>query len=157
MLITTVDATLDASDVLRLYRARWHVELLFTRMKQQLHITHLRGRTPETLEATVRVLLVAWAFQEDQVAAVRAAVPDGTDDPQAPASSWLLAGRSIQTLRTQVRGCWTRARVWRAWRVSSAFWSAVRDNGTSRKRTSVTGWPSGCVPDNRCRTPHEGE
>jgi len=111
VLITTLEASWSASDVLRLYRARWQVELLFKRLKQHLRVADLRCHATEALEASVRVLLVAWALQEQLAAELRAGLPCGSDDPRAPASSWLLVGLSVQTLREQVRGTWTLARL----------------------------------------------
>jgi hypothetical protein len=112
LLITTLEASWSASDVLRLYRARWQIELLFKRLKQHLRVADLRCVATEALEASVRALLVAWALQEQLVAEVRADLPCGSDDPRAPVSSWLLVGVSVQTLREQVRGRWTLARLW---------------------------------------------
>jgi hypothetical protein len=111
LLITTLDATWCATEVLRLYQARWQVELLFKRLKQLLRLADLRCRERAAVEATVRALLVAWALQEQVAAEVRAQLPTGARDPQHPASSWLLAGLSVQTLQQQVRGNWTVARL----------------------------------------------
>ena len=111
LLITTLDATWCATDVLRLYQARWQVELLFKRLKQLLRLADLRCREQAAVEATVRALLVAWALQEQVAAEVRAQLPTGARDPQHPASSWLLAGLSVQTLQQQVRGNWSVARL----------------------------------------------
>jgi DDE family transposase len=111
LLITTLEASWSASDVLRLYRARWQVELLFKRLKQLLRVADLRCRERAAVEATVRALLIAWALQEQVAAEVRALLPTGSRDPTQPASSWLLAGLSVQTLRTQVRGSWTLVRL----------------------------------------------
>jgi len=111
LLITTLEASWSASDVLRLYRARWQVELLFKRLKQQLRVADLRCQRADALEASVRALLVAWALQEQLAGELRPALPCGSRDPQAPPSSWLLVGLSVQTLREQVRGSWTLARV----------------------------------------------
>jgi hypothetical protein len=111
LLITTLEASWRASDVLRLYRARWQIELVFKRLKQHLRVTELRCHTADALEATVRALLVAWALQEQLAAEVRAHLPCGSRDPRQPASSWLLVGLSVQTLREQVRGTWTLSRL----------------------------------------------
>lgn len=111
LLVTTLTSVWSASEVLRLYRARWQVELVFKRLKQQLRVADLRCRKPAALEATVRALLVAWALQEQVVSELRAQLPNGSRDPRQPASSWLLTGLSVQTLREQVRGRWTLARV----------------------------------------------
>ena len=111
LLITTLDVSWSASDVLRLYRARWQVELLFKRLKQLLRLADLRCQERSAVEASVQALLVAWALTEQVASEVRALLPSGTGDPQAPASSWLLAGLSVATLRVQVRGNWTVARI----------------------------------------------
>jgi hypothetical protein len=111
LLITTLEASWSASDVLRLYRARWQVELLFKRLKQHLRVADLRCQAADALEASVRALLVAWALQEQVAGELRAALPSGNDDPRQAASSWLLVGLSVQTLREQVRGSWTLARL----------------------------------------------
>ena len=111
LLITTLDRTWSARDVLRLYRARWQVELVFKRIKQLLRLAAIRSVQREQVEATIRALLIAWALQEQVTADVRALLPCGAGDPTQPASSWLLAGLSVETLRVQVRGRWTVARI----------------------------------------------
>jgi hypothetical protein len=111
VLITTLDATWPATEVLRLYQARWQIELVFKRIKHLLRLAPLRCQNRDAVEATVRAILVAWALQEQVATTVRALLPSGARDPQAPASSWLLAGLSVQTLRQQVRGSWSVARI----------------------------------------------
>ena len=111
LLITTLDTSWSATDVLRLYRARWQIEVLFKRLKQLVGVTNLRCRERSAVEATVQALLVAWALQEQVAAEVRTLLPSGTRDPQHAASSWLLAAVSVATLRAQVRGSWTLERL----------------------------------------------
>jgi hypothetical protein len=111
VVITTLDATWPATEVLRLYQARWQIELVFKRIKQLLRLATLRCQNREAVEATVRAILLAWALQEQVAAAVRALLPSGARDPHHPASSWLLAGLGVQTVRQQVRGSWTVARL----------------------------------------------
>lgn len=111
LLITTLDASWSASDVLRLYQARWQIELVFKRIKQHLRVADLRCRRADALEASVRALLVAWALQEQVAAELRADLPSGSANPRTPASSWLLVGLSVQTLRAQVRGTWALSRL----------------------------------------------
>lgn len=111
LLITTLDASWSGCDVLRLYQARWQVELLFKRLKQLLRVADLRCHKREAVEATVQALLVAWALQEQLSAEVRALLPPGSRDPHQGASSWLLATLSVATVREQVRGSWSVARV----------------------------------------------
>jgi hypothetical protein len=88
LLVTTLESDWSASEVLRLYRARWQVELLFKRLKQQLRVADLRCHKPVALEATVRALLVAWALQEQVGSDVRALLPNGSREPRQPASSY---------------------------------------------------------------------
>jgi Transposase DDE domain len=111
VLITTLDASWPATEVLRVYQARWQIELVFKRIKQLLRLAPLRCQNRDAVEATVRAILIAWALQEQVAAQVRALLPSGARDPQAPASSWLLAGLSVQTVRSQVRGSWTVVRL----------------------------------------------
>jgi hypothetical protein len=112
LLITTLEASWNASDVLRLYRARWQIEVLFKRLKQLLCVADLRCHEQAGVEATVRALLIAWALGEQVVVEVRSLLPSGASDPHQAASSWLLAGLSVATLREQVRGSWTLKRMY---------------------------------------------
>ena len=111
VLITTLDASWPATAVLRVYQARWQIELVFKRIKQLRRLAALRCQNRAAVEATVRAIVLAWALQEQVASEVRGLLPSGARDPQAPASSWLLAGLSVQTVRQQVRGSWTLARL----------------------------------------------
>jgi hypothetical protein len=112
LLISTLSAReWPATEIVRLYQARWQIELVFKRIKQLLRVATLRGKRPATVEATIRAILVAWALEEQVAAELRALLPSGARSPTSPASSWLLAGLSVQTLREQVRGTWTLARI----------------------------------------------
>src|SRR5206468_5642154 len=61
----------STSQVLALYRARWQTELVYKRMKQVLRLNHLRGIRPETNEASILALLVAWALHEQEAQQAR--------------------------------------------------------------------------------------
>jgi len=111
LLITTLERSWPATEVLRLYQARWQIELVFKRIKQLLQVADLRSKQREQVEATVRTLLIAWVLQEQLTAELRALLPSGARSPTSPASSWLLASLSVATLREQVRGSWTAARL----------------------------------------------
>jgi hypothetical protein len=111
VLITTLEQNWLATEVLRLYQARWQIELVFKRIKQLLRVSAIRSKERDQVEATVRALLVAWALQEQLTAELRALLPSGARSPTHPASSWLLAGLSVMTLRVQVRGRWTLRRL----------------------------------------------
>jgi len=113
LLVVTTLAAADwpAADVLRLYRARWQVELMFKRMKQLLRLNQLRSTHPTSVEATVRALLVAWALHEDMLGDLRAHLPTGTPTTPRAVSSWGLVGLGLDTLRQQVQGTWSQTRL----------------------------------------------
>jgi hypothetical protein len=112
---TTLGAAWSLRDVLRLYRARWQVELVLKRMQQLLRFNHLRSTHRTTVEATVRALLVAWALQDGMVAERRALVPTAHSGahPDVPlvVSTWSLVGLGLETLRHQVQHRWSLARL----------------------------------------------
>jgi hypothetical protein len=111
--------------VLCLYRARWHIELLFKRIKQLLHQQRLRCTTAETARAAVTALLVGWALLEEEGQQMRWALDEAmqqvsephapssgeTSQDQAPLSEWLLAELSLDLLAQQIRGHYDRARL----------------------------------------------
>ena len=112
LLITTLAAaTWSAADVLYVYRARWQVELVFKKMKQLLRLNQIRSKHPTSVEATVRALLVAWALHEGTTTLLRALLSATVTPDRAVVSSWLLSGLGLDTLRQQVQGTWSEARV----------------------------------------------
>jgi len=119
LLLTTLDlASWDAAEVLWLYRARWQVELLFKRMKQLLGLGQLRATSAAGATATIRARLVAWLLQEQESAALRALLPRleapiarDAADADAVVSSWTVTVLGLETLRQQVVGHWSLARV----------------------------------------------
>ena len=116
--MTTLDeATWPAAAVRRLYRARWQVELLFKRWKSLLQVDGLRVRQREAVEAVLRLKLLAWLLQAEVAAEVRALLaqvqcpPAWPQQHQGAVSTWRLTDLSLTTLRQQVQGTWTRARL----------------------------------------------
>jgi hypothetical protein len=121
LLITSLEATdWPAEDILRLYRVRWQIELLFKRMKQMLNMHPIQSKRQDSVQATIRALLVAWVLQEQQAAQVRSllhqlvhsALSQTMELPVArPISSWSVSKLCLQTLRQQVLGQWSMARL----------------------------------------------
>jgi hypothetical protein len=133
LLITTLPREQwSAQQVLRLYQARWHIELVFKRIKQLLKHQHLRCQTAATALPTITALLLGWALQEEESTAIRLAMRDamqctqqvdGQDPPAAqslpscwwqegrcgPLSEWMVAEVSLDLLRQQIRGHYTAA------------------------------------------------
>jgi hypothetical protein len=118
--------------VMQLYRARWHIELLFKRIKQLLKRQSLRCQTATTAKATITLLLIGWALVEEESAAVRQLLRQTMDCAQqahrgmsseastlsgwreeeqgAVLSEWMLAEASLDLLCQQIRGSYTRER-----------------------------------------------
>ena len=112
LLITTLDAaTWSAADVLYGYRARWQVELVLKKMKQLLWLNQIRSTPPTSVDATVRALLVAWGLHEDTTPWLRSLLSATAPPAMAVVSSWFLSGRGLDTLRQQVQGRWSEARL----------------------------------------------
>ncbi len=117
VLITTLPpAQWSDEEVLALYRARWQVELLFKRLKQFLHCACIQAKTRKTIEATIRAYLVAWVLQENEATGLRSmlteiASPSDSAEVCSQLSLWRLEALCVDTLRQQVQGHWTRARL----------------------------------------------
>ena len=118
LLVTTLDASSwPAADVRRLYRARWQVELLFKRWKSLLQVDNLRVQQRVAVEAVLRLKLLAWLLQAEVAAEVRGlliqvqAPPAWHQQHTGAISTWRLIALSITTLRQQVQGSWTYARL----------------------------------------------
>jgi len=128
-LTTLPAADWSAQDVLSLYRARWHIELLFKRIKQLLSQHCLRAETDETAIATVSAILVSWVLQQEVALEIRANIQqmyqileeekemmikelEQQEDQEEPAmSEWQVQALSVDLFRQQVRGVWRRPRL----------------------------------------------
>jgi hypothetical protein len=134
LLVTTLPTQQWSNQqVLRLYQARWHIELLFKRIKQLLHLQQLRCTTAATAQATLTALLLGWALLEEESSAVRLAIADAMsctqlaaaqpsdepaaptaswwrEDQEAPLSEWMLSEVSVDLLCQQIRGSYSAAR-----------------------------------------------
>jgi len=120
LVVTTLPEEEWSNDeVLGLYRARWQTELLYKRMKQQMHCAQLRCRTAEMVQAEVRAYLLAWVLQEEEAASLREVLSQvQATEPadlsvweERPLSTWMLTSVCLDTLRVQVLGQWSAARV----------------------------------------------
>jgi hypothetical protein len=144
LLITTLPCNCwDAAAVLRLYRVRWQVELVYKRMKSILRLATLRGRTAASLAASIRALLVAWALQEAEAAWVRQHLARLAQTTHIP-SSWTLTALSVDTLRQQVRGHWGQARVHTCLPRLQRFLSSRARQDREHQETTVRAWLDRC-------------
>jgi hypothetical protein len=116
------------AQVLRLYQARWHIELFFKRIKQLLKVQSLRCTTAATAKPTITLLLIGWVLLEEESAAVRLAIADASaclqqvkegkrlawelpdEHLHGPLSQWMLAQASVDLFCQQIRGSSTAQR-----------------------------------------------
>lgn len=117
-----------------MYRARWHIELVFKRIKQLPKQQGIRCTTAATALPTLTALLLGWALVEEEGAAARQAIreamecqeqaqeespgqqerPRGEwqDERHGPLSEWVLAEVSVALVCQQIRGSYTAARYY---------------------------------------------
>jgi len=114
------------AEVLALYRARWHIELLFKRIKQLLDTHRLRYEHPESIKASILLVLLGWVLQDDEAEQTRLCLQEMDANLLAPEagyvlpraeqgqeqviSEWMLASVSLDLLRQQVHGSRSLAR-----------------------------------------------
>lgn len=134
LVVTTLpDELWSDQQVAALYQARWHSELLFKRLKQLVSVHRLRCSTAASVLPTRLFLLIGWALQEEESAAVRLAVRDAMHctqevcegnacehtaehplgwpcEPSEALSEWMLTEIGVDLLCQQLRGQYTAAR-----------------------------------------------
>jgi len=117
----------SAQDVVKLYRARWQIELFFKRLKQGLLLHLLPVKQWERAQAYVHLCLIVWALQEQNAQDLNQGLAAWLREPEvdmpgqtaqeesAPCilviSHWGLARCALETLRTLLRGVWTQQRL----------------------------------------------
>jgi DDE family transposase len=128
LLVTTLTASeWHAEEVLTLYRSRWHIELLFKRMKQLLETHRLRCVQTARVRASLLVLLLSWLLQEEELVAARlllqeacalpseitpsTLMPEPEQGQTGAISEWMLASLHLDVLREQIRGSISAARL----------------------------------------------
>jgi hypothetical protein len=111
LLVTTLpSASWPTALVVDLYACRWHIEVFFKRLKQVLDLHTLRCETPETAQAILAVLLVAWLLIEEDLDHLRRQLADG--EPLAVTlSSTPLARVAREGLQHVVKGWYSPAHL----------------------------------------------
>jgi hypothetical protein len=128
LLVTTTEQTMwSGADLLRLYRARWQIELFFKRLKQCLRLSQLDLSDWQKARCLVHLNLIVWWLHEQEAQWMRErlsgtlTVPQGeireVAEQQAMAetstwivSTWTLAHFCCEEIRTTLRGAWSRDR-----------------------------------------------
>lgn len=129
-----------AQDILRLYRARWQIELVFKRMKQILKLNQLRCKKRESVEPCVRALLIAWVLQEQEVTQLRHCLALLSQPPARISSTWLTTKLSLATLRQQVIGHWSQAQLDAALPRLLRFLTAPMRKKRPHQETTIRDW-----------------
>lgn len=111
LLVTTLpERSWPVSLVLELYQARWQIEILFKRIKQVLDTHRLPCRCPQTAQALIAALLVAWLLIEDEASELRRQITDA-EPLTLPLSSWQLNQWGKAGLQNVVQGWWSPAQL----------------------------------------------
>src|SRR6266571_1143308 len=72
ILVTTADRALwSGKDLVRLYRARWQIELFFKRLKQCLHLHQVRLKDWQRVSCVVQLCLISWWLHEQEAQDLR--------------------------------------------------------------------------------------
>ncbi len=117
----------SALDVVKLYRARWQIELFFKRLKQGLHLHLLPVQVWQRAQAYVQLCLIVWSLQEQnaqdlsdelagllrepEVGVLLSPEQEESNSPLWVISHWGLARCELETLQTLLRGSWSRQRL----------------------------------------------
>jgi hypothetical protein len=89
LLVTTLDATTwPLEDVVRLYRCRWQIELVFKRLKSLWHLDQLRARDPDAIQAHLLGIILAALLAGDVSRAAPIPLDAWLDDRVHPLSRW---------------------------------------------------------------------
>lgn len=80
-------------------------------MKQLLRLNQIRSTHRTSVEATARALVIAWALHESTTTWLRTLLTATASSESVVVSSWLVSGLGLETLRQQVQGRWSEARL----------------------------------------------
>lgn len=115
--------------VVKLYRARWQIELFFKRLKQGLDLHLLPVQVWERAQGYVHLCLLVWALQEHEAGELSELLsgllsePEVNSEqepadlsPEREAPTWVIshggvAWCELATLRVLLLGSWTRQRI----------------------------------------------
>ena len=128
LLVTTLpQEQWSAPQVVKLYRARWQIELVFKRLKQGLQLHLLPVKLWERARVYVHLCLIVWSLQEHEAQALYEQLADllaepnvgkmleqAEEEPQEPMwviSRWGLMRGALDTLRTLLHGTWSPQRL----------------------------------------------
>jgi hypothetical protein len=126
LLITTLDEQeWSNEEILRLYRARWQIELLFKRLKQILDLHRISMKDWARARIVAQLYLIVWLVQEgvqnwlrqqfqclDQPEMGSCSYELEQDgEPASVASSWRITYLSLEQVQLMLRGTWKTSRI----------------------------------------------
>lgn len=117
----------SAQEVIKLYRARWQIELLFKRLKQGLQVHVVPLKLWERARVYTQLCLIVWCLHEQQEQtlseqlttllqepSVGREVATSQEEQEPPIwaiSHWGLMQTTLQTLRNLLYGSWSERRL----------------------------------------------
>jgi IS4 transposase len=115
----------SAEEILRLYRARWQIELIFKRLKQILDLHRIPIEDWARACIVAQLHLIVWLLQEgvqhllrqqfqllEQPAdSVWGEEHEEENEPAGVLSSWSMAFLSVDQVRSMLRGSWPTKRI----------------------------------------------
>jgi hypothetical protein len=124
LITTTTEQEWSNQEVLRLYRARWQIELIFKRLKQLLNLHCISIQDWSRARITAQLHLIVWLLQEEVQSGLQEAYQalDQAEEPcsydleeegesSGVMSSWTIAHLSCQQVKTMLRGTWPTKRI----------------------------------------------
>lgn len=146
----------SAQDVVKLYRARWQIELLFKRLKNGLSLHLVPVKVWERARAYVHLCLIVWALQEQEAQLLSEMLAGLMNEPQVAEamepteevaepsvwvlSHWGLAASVLETLRTMLRGSWTQQRLRMCLPQLQRYLLSRRRDKRPSQEAEVQGW-----------------
>lgn len=101
VLLTSLPESCCAYDILKLYRTRWQVELLFKRIKQFAKITKIKAATIQHSTVLALLWLISWAVTERDTAAAEAFLIQRGEDVRLH-NQWSLCGYFFHSFKASV-------------------------------------------------------
>jgi len=127
LLVTTLpQEQWSAPDVVKLYRARWQIELVFKRLKQGLQLHVLPMKLWERAKIYVHLCLIVWSLQEQEAQVLSEQLTglllepavgepleqteEESDEPHWVISHWQIMRTQLDRLRMILHGTWSSKR-----------------------------------------------
>jgi DDE family transposase len=146
----------SAPEVVKLYRARWQIELVFKRLKQGLLLHVLPMKIWERAKIYLHLCLIVWSLQEQEVQVlseqlagllqepvVGEALPETEEEdlePQWVLSHWQLMRTQLDRLRMLLHGTWSSRRWQDCLPLLLRYFASRRRPKRVSQETEVLAW-----------------